>query len=108
MSDLIDRLRMYDGTVTSNRLCEEAADRIAELEARLDAMMPLFEEARDALEQIMERAKLYADTRAKGNFLVAEEFNECWQAGYMAAVTDYYTAWIDEIRSTVTVSGTQK
>jgi len=43
---------MYDGTVTSNRLCEEAADRIAELEARLDAMMPLFEEARDALPAI--------------------------------------------------------
>jgi hypothetical protein len=52
MSDLIDRLRTYDGTVTSNNLCQEAADVIVELQARLLAMMPLFEEARDALTAI--------------------------------------------------------
>jgi hypothetical protein len=35
MSDLIDRLRMYDGTAFANSLCEQAADRIAELERQL-------------------------------------------------------------------------
>lgn len=53
------------------------------------------------LGQINGMAKRYSRSRAKGNFLIAEQFERCYEAGYMRAVRDYWGTQVEALRASI-------